>query len=333
MNKEMDAMLPDRTPFRDGKTLEPTPFCDGTTLVERSSRPQEGMYTYIVVGKSARHQSDISKEQEEHQQHMQQLQIDPANQPLSQPQANQPQIQGDADESIHASTVDHIIRGNTSLDVYNGRDSTHVSSSLLLDQTAPTGVIETTLAPQPIPKGLRPKKQVTTVAPTDATARNDPPTSNTTEPRYRSYQRDQWEQQYQKLIKFKQTHGHCNIPHSYDSDPTLARWAKRQRYQYMRKQEQNKSCLSDVRQQKLEEVGFVWDLQTMAWQERFNELVEYVRRNGDCNVPSRFGENPALGMWVKVQRRQYKLYCFNQQSSRLTPERYQLLTNLGFQNS
>jgi hypothetical protein len=132
------------------------------------------------------------------------------------------------------------------------------------------------------------------------------------------------------LLKFKAKHGHCNVPHTYDDNPSLARWAKRQRYQYTRKLEQKQSCLSDARQQKLEAVGFAWDLQTMAWQEHFNELVEYKRKNGHCNVPNRYGGNPALGIWAKTQRLHYRLYRSNKFVSRLTPERFELLTNLGF---
>lgn len=147
--------------------------------------------------------------------------------------------------------------------------------------------------------------------------------------RFRDYQNDAWSQQYEALLEFKQKHGHCHVPHTYEDNPSLSRWAKRQRYQYKRKLENKQSSMSDARQQKLDDVGFVWDLQTMVWQERFNELVEYKKIHGDCNVPCRFEENPTLGMWVKCQRRQYKLFRSGQ-LSRLTPERFQLLTNMGF---
>lgn len=145
----------------------------------------------------------------------------------------------------------------------------------------------------------------------------------------RPYQRDQWDLHYKELLKFVQKHGHCHIPHTYKDNPSLFRWAKRQRYQYKRKLENKQSSMSDARQQKLDEIGFVWDLHTKVWNERFHDLVEYKTRNGNCSVPCRYDANPSLGLWVKYQRRQYKLFQSGK-FSRLTPDRFQLLTNLGF---
>jgi len=211
------------------------------------------------------------------------------------------------------TTVDGIIRYAFPPEVSYERASSHVR-----------GVSETPLAYRSQLKGVRRDQQFAIDAPDDD-FRNDP-----TKPRYKSYQQDQWDRHYQELLKFKAKHGHCNVPHTYDDNPSLARWAKRQRYQYTRKLEQKQSCLSDARKEKLDAVGFVWDLQTMAWQGRFKELVEYKRNNGHCNVPNRCRENRALGMWAKTQRLQYKLYRYKPFTSRLTPGRFQLLTNLGF---
>ncbi|CAJ1959530.1 unnamed protein product [Cylindrotheca closterium] len=286
----------DNTPMM----LEPTPFRDGTTL--EPSAHLQGIY---IVYSSVRPSSRLNTSQQMPQQH----------------------------HLGEMTTVDRIVR-NTSLDIsHHERESTHVSSSLLdpthtLDPTAALagGVVNETplIADRSKLKRTRQDHQFAIDDPNDD-ARNDPK-----KVRYRSYQQDQWDIQFQELLRFRERHGHCHVPHAYDNNPTLARWAKRQRYQYKMKLKQKQSSLSNDRQQKLDEVGFTWDLQTMAWQERFNELVEYVRRNGNCNVPNRFGENPTLGMWVKSQRRQYKLYRLDPSSSRLTPERYQLLTNLGF---
>jgi uncharacterized protein CbrC (UPF0167 family) len=220
--------------------------------------------------------------------------------------------------SVTATGVDRIFRGNASLYVSHERDYNYASSPSL--NSTLSGVGEASLAHRSKRERVSRDQQLAD------DFRSDP----ATKPQYRSYQQDQWEKHYQELLNFNERHGHCNVPHTYDANLSLARWAKRQRYQYTRKLEQKQSCLSDARQQKLDAVGFAWDLQTMAWQERFDELVKFKQKNGHCNVPSRFRENPALGMWAKTQRQQYNFYLSNPFSSRLTPERFELLTNLGF---
>eukprot|EP00978_Attheya_sp_CCMP212_P048474 scaffold526698_cov98-Attheya_sp.AAC.1 len=39
----------------------------------------------------------------------------------------------------------------------------------------------------------------------------------------------QWEEMYNKMQAFKETHGHCQIPVNYKDDPTLGKWARNQR--------------------------------------------------------------------------------------------------------
>ena len=56
------------------------------------------------------------------------------------------------------------------------------------------------------------------------------------------------------------------------------------------------------RSQRLDDLGFVWDLQDTGWAEMFTALVAYKQQHGDCNVPVRWPENPALGTWVNKQR-------------------------------
>ena len=41
-----------------------------------------------------------------------------------------------------------------------------------------------------------------------------------------------------------------------------------------------------------------------SWQVQYNELVEFKRKFGHCNVPRR--ENRRLGNWVTRQRQRYK---------------------------
>lgn len=149
-------------------------------------------------------------------------------------------------------------------------------------------------------------------------------------PRFRAFQEKQWEQQFRELIEFKQEKGHCLVPHSYDKNPTLSRWVKRQRYQYKLLKEGKSATMNDARIQKLEEAGFVWDSHAATWQERYDELQAYLAIFGHCNVPSNNPENPQLATWVKCQRRQCKLFWNNGQSSNMTLERIHALDQLGF---
>ncbi|KAL3944943.1 MAG: hypothetical protein SGBAC_000977 [Bacillariaceae sp.] len=141
---------------------------------------------------------------------------------------------------------------------------------------------------------------------------------------------DQWIQNYNEMLKFREQFGHCHVHYTYERNHALSKWVQRQRYQYKLKLANKRSTMTDSRQQKLEAVGFVWDSHAATWQQRLNELATYNSRHGDCNVPSNYPENPQLSMWVKSQRRHYKLCRSGQASSILSTERMEALEDLGF---
>ena len=67
------------------------------------------------------------------------------------------------------------------------------------------------------------------------------------------------------------------------------------------------------------------------WDEMFERLVEYKKIHGNCLVPNRYSDDPALGAWVSTQRRQYKvLRSGTSQSTPMTPERALRLASIGF---
>jgi hypothetical protein len=149
------------------------------------------------------------------------------------------------------------------------------------------------------------------------------------EKRFRSYQTGQWAEKYNELCHYRQQKGHCLVPHTYQDNLALARWVKRQRYQYNLTQEGKASTMTDERILALENIGFVWDSQGAAWCERFNELKTFRRVFVHCNVPSNY-QNKRLATWVKCQRRQFKLHKESKPSN-ITLERIQVLENLGFE--
>jgi hypothetical protein len=148
--------------------------------------------------------------------------------------------------------------------------------------------------------------------------------------RFRPYQAEQWSEKFEELLAFRAERGHCCVPHTFDENPSLARWVKRQRYQYKLKIESKPSTMTDERIVALEQVGFVWDSHGAAWMERWNELHEFQQEHGHANVPSNYAKSPQLATWVKCQRRQYKLFN-NGKATNMTLERLQRLESVGFE--
>lgn len=62
-----------------------------------------------------------------------------------------------------------------------------------------------------------------------------------------------------------------------------------------------------------------WD-----WEDRFQQLLEYRKKNGDCLVPPQYIGDPGLGVWVTEQRLEYS-------GDTLTEERINKLNAIGFQ--
>ena len=145
----------------------------------------------------------------------------------------------------------------------------------------------------------------------------------------RNYQSERWSERFKELIQFCEKHGNCLVPHDWKENPALAQWVKRHRYQYKLKKLGKRSTLTQERQHALERLGFVWDSHKAIWEERLGELREFQQFHFHCNVPTIFPDNPPLSIWVKCQRRQYKLFLRNK-GSNLTEERISKLNQLGF---
>uniref|UniRef100_A0A061R109 Helicase n=1 Tax=Tetraselmis sp. GSL018 TaxID=582737 RepID=A0A061R109_9CHLO len=62
----------------------------------------------------------------------------------------------------------------------------------------------------------------------------------------------QWNENFERLVSFREKHGHCSVPANYTEDPHLAVWAQTQRE---RKHERR---LSAAHQQRLEGIDFDW---------------------------------------------------------------------------
>jgi hypothetical protein len=126
---------------------------------------------------------------------------------------------------------------------------------------------------------------------------------------------DDWIKRYGELVEHKRELGHCNVLKSYKANPSLAYWVYSQRVLFKSK------SLSRERIAKLNQIGFTWNRSKEdIWIERYNELVEYKRKFGGCNVRK---ANPSLAEWVIHQRVLFK-------SKSLSKERIAKLSQIGF---
>jgi len=147
--------------------------------------------------------------------------------------------------------------------------------------------------------------------------------------RFRDYQEEAWTNHFQDLLEFKAREGHCSVPYKFQEKPSLARWVKRQRFQYRLRIDGKSSTMTARRIKLLEDVGFVWDSHSASWGERLRDLKQYRAEHGNCNVPTQYKRNKKLATWVKCQRRQYKLFLAGRPST-MNTERIDVLHELGF---
>jgi len=140
-------------------------------------------------------------------------------------------------------------------------------------------------------------------------------------------ERGSWEDRLAEVAAFKAKNGHCDIPLKSSENRKLGAFVNTMRTQ------RNNGKLSTDRIAKLNALGFVWassckvlvdgDGISAEWQARFDELLQYKQAHGDCDVPTRWPENPQLGRWLSQQRQ-------NRKSGTLQPERQRRLDEIGF---
>ena len=122
------------------------------------------------------------------------------------------------------------------------------------------------------------------------------------------FKQEQWDERYNELVQYRRMYGNCLVPHTWKHNKPLAQWVKRQRYQYKLRLAGRRSTLTDERLKALLDLGFVWNAHDAMWEEKFEELVKYSNAHGHCNVPSIYPPNRPLSVWVRCQRRNYKIF-------------------------
>jgi len=132
-----------------------------------------------------------------------------------------------------------------------------------------------------------------------------------------------WDLRLQQLRTYKSQHNHVSPPVSYEK---LGIWVINQRF--------NIKDICEERQRALDGVGFVWNHNRKnrsqeRWDSRYEELLEYIKVHGHCNVPATYRHSP-LGTWVGKQREEYKKLK-DKKSSQLDKYRIDKLNEVEFQ--
>jgi hypothetical protein len=126
-----------------------------------------------------------------------------------------------------------------------------------------------------------------------------------------------WENGFKKLVQFREIEGHCRVPANYELERfKLGIWVSGQRSRQNR--------LTSEFKQKLDDLGFVWDIPSETWEEAFRKLLKFKESEGHCRVPPTCSiDNFNLGTWVIYQRS-------NRGRQNLSPEQKQKLDEIGF---
>ncbi|MEI6491304.1 MAG: helicase associated domain-containing protein, partial [Verrucomicrobiota bacterium] len=128
-----------------------------------------------------------------------------------------------------------------------------------------------------------------------------------------------WEEMFLQLVKFKNEHGHTNVPQRSPKYSELATWVHNQRAA-----KQNNRPIIAIRGKRLDEIGFAWRLvEHDAWEIMLERLVDFKKVHGHCNVPQKGGGDKRLGRWVNTQRTHFK-------RGDIKPDRIRQLEEIGF---
>jgi hypothetical protein len=156
----------------------------------------------------------------------------------------------------------------------------------------------------------------------------------------RSRDPTRWEAQLARLAAYKASHGDCHVPVNWAEDLRLASWVRTQRG-CKRKLDRGETMAGDSyeimaeRVGRLAALGFDWDpprgpQNRGLWDAQLARLAAYKVAHGDCNVPTKWVEDPRLGGWVGNQRNFKRKLDRGEPSHGMTVERAAKLTALGF---
>jgi hypothetical protein len=125
---------------------------------------------------------------------------------------------------------------------------------------------------------------------------------------------DLWEDNYNDLLEYKEEHGDCNVPKMFPLNERLSRWVARQRSHYKAKQANEYHTLTDEKENRLVDIGFVFNTRTKEllrqqalkhYEHRCDgfceRLAAFKEEYGHCAVPRRWKRDKQLASWVMRQ--------------------------------
>lgn len=127
-----------------------------------------------------------------------------------------------------------------------------------------------------------------------------------------------WDEMYEGLKNHHAQDGNADVPSRWNDDPKLAVWVREQRHR------RKKHLITDEQVRLLDELRFTWQHRERgSWDDRLVEVAAFKVKNGHCEIPVNYPENPKLGGFVNAMRTQ-------RNSGKLSAERIAKLDALGF---
>lgn len=71
-----------------------------------------------------------------------------------------------------------------------------------------------------------------------------------------------WKRMFEKLVRYKEQHGHCCAPYKKGADKQLRQWVHKQRHKYKKMKMGEKGSLTTERFEMLDSIGFTWEYST-----------------------------------------------------------------------
>lgn len=108
---------------------------------------------------------------------------------------------------------------------------------------------------------------------------------------------ENWYISYAVLVDFYNSNGNSSVLRS-DPNKKLSGWVKRQR----NNRREGKLCQQKI--DELDKLNFVWHRLDHAWDTKYNMLIQYQNKYGNCEIGTNV--NRPLAEWTQRQRREYR---------------------------
>eukprot|EP00559_Dactyliosolen_fragilissimus_P006824 CAMPEP_0184870724 /NCGR_PEP_ID=MMETSP0580-20130426/38574_1 /TAXON_ID=1118495 /ORGANISM="Dactyliosolen fragilissimus" /LENGTH=617 /DNA_ID=CAMNT_0027372985 /DNA_START=54 /DNA_END=1907 /DNA_ORIENTATION=+ len=147
-------------------------------------------------------------------------------------------------------------------------------------------------------------------------------------------ERNHWNAMYQKLVEYKEVHGHCDVkrtllPHEKAANPDyvkLGSWVGRVRLE-ARRPPGHPERIEPYKIIALNRLGFDWQPRENYWMENYDKLKAYMLKHGEGKMPTR--RKDPLGVWCDGQIIAYNKFKAGNPSY-ITQKKIDLLNELNF---